>query len=122
MAIKVLPEEYASDPERLARFEQKARPAAALNHPHIAAVFDVGAELLELFQWKNPDAVENDLRNSQHLQRLPEEVADIVVYCLNMSDTLGFDLAEAIVQKLEQNAAKYPPEKTSGSAKKYTDL
>ena len=42
VAIKVLPEEFAADPERLARFEQEAKAAAALNHPHIAAVFDVG--------------------------------------------------------------------------------
>ena len=44
VAVKVLPEQFASDPERLARFEQEARAAAALNHPHIAAVYDVGAE------------------------------------------------------------------------------
>jgi serine/threonine-protein kinase len=44
VAIKVLPEEFASDPERLARFAQEARAAAALNHPHIAAVYDVGHE------------------------------------------------------------------------------
>ena len=44
VAIKVLPAEFASDPERLARFEQEARASAALNHPHIAAVFDVGVE------------------------------------------------------------------------------
>ena len=44
VAIKVLPAEFASDLERLARFEQEARAAAALNHPHIAVVHDVGSE------------------------------------------------------------------------------
>ncbi len=47
VAIKVLPPEFASDPERLARFEQEAKAAAALNHPHIAAVFDVGSEVVD---------------------------------------------------------------------------
>ncbi len=42
VAIKVLPIEFAADAERLARFEQEARASAALNHPHIAAVHDVG--------------------------------------------------------------------------------
>jgi serine/threonine protein kinase len=39
VAIKVLPEEFASDPGRLARFEREARVLASLNHPHIAAVY-----------------------------------------------------------------------------------
>lgn len=42
VAIKVLPAEYAADPDRLRRFEQEARATAALNHPNILAVFDIG--------------------------------------------------------------------------------
>jgi Tol biopolymer transport system component len=44
VALKVLPSVAALDPERLRRFEQEARAAAALNDPHILAVFDVGAD------------------------------------------------------------------------------
>ena len=42
VAIKVLPASFSSDPERLQRFEQEARAAAALNHPNILAVYDIG--------------------------------------------------------------------------------
>ena len=42
VAVKVLPEELASDPERLRRFEQEARAAAALNHPNILIVYRFG--------------------------------------------------------------------------------
>ena len=39
VAIKILPEAFAADPERLARFEREARALASLNHPHIAAIY-----------------------------------------------------------------------------------
>jgi len=42
VAIKVLPAEFAADPDRLRRFEQEARAASALNHPNILVVYDVG--------------------------------------------------------------------------------
>ncbi len=42
VAIKVLPAAFASDPERLRRFDQEARAAGALNHPNVVAIFDVG--------------------------------------------------------------------------------
>ena len=44
VAIKVLPEAFALDAERLRRFEGEARAASALSDPHIVTVFDVGAE------------------------------------------------------------------------------
>lgn len=44
VAVKVLPALFARDPDRLRRFEQEARAAAALNHPNILVVYDVGAE------------------------------------------------------------------------------
>src|SRR6266567_1389494 len=42
VAVKVLPTTFATDPERLRRFEQEAEAAGALNHPNLLAVYDVG--------------------------------------------------------------------------------
>jgi Tol biopolymer transport system component len=42
VAIKVLPPSFSSDPDRLRRFAQEARAAAALNHPNILAIYDIG--------------------------------------------------------------------------------
>jgi len=44
VAIKVLPDEFAHDPERLARFEREARALAALSHPNILSIFDFGKD------------------------------------------------------------------------------
>jgi serine/threonine protein kinase len=44
VAVKILPESFAIDTERLRRFEQEARSVAALNHPNILSVHDIGVE------------------------------------------------------------------------------
>ena len=43
VALKILPDQFAADANRMRRFEQEARSAAALNHPHIAHVYEIGA-------------------------------------------------------------------------------
>jgi len=42
VAIKILPELFAADAERVARFEREAKALAALNHPHLAQICSVG--------------------------------------------------------------------------------
>ena len=42
VAIKVLPESFTRDPDRLARFMQEARTASALNHPHLVSIYEIG--------------------------------------------------------------------------------
>ena len=44
VAIKILPASFSSDPERLQRFAQESRAAAALNHPNILSIFDIGED------------------------------------------------------------------------------
>ena len=46
VALKILPAEVANDPSRRQRFEQEARVVAALNHPNIVGVYDVGEDYI----------------------------------------------------------------------------
>lgn len=70
-------------------------------------------ELLECFQWSDSDY---DIRH------VKEELADVLVYCRNMLDTLGLDEDEIVNAKMDQNEAKYPVEKARGSSAKYDRL
>jgi serine/threonine protein kinase len=44
VAIKILPDAFAQDPDRLARFEREAKTLASLNHPHMCSAFDFGRQ------------------------------------------------------------------------------
>lgn len=80
------------------------------------------AELLEKFQWKDGEEIRSLVENEKELGEIREEVADIVIYSLSLSNRLNFDLSQAILEKLEKNKRKYPVEKAKGKADKYTKL
>ena len=70
-------------------------------------------ELLECFQWSDDD---------YDLEHVKEELADVLVYCIDMVDKLNLDVDEIINSKMDKNEKKYPIEKSKGNAKKYSDL
>ena len=75
------------------------------------------SELLELFQWSG-----GDLECVQNRDKLKEELADVLSYCILMADVCGFDLDEIMNEKVSKNETKYPVEKAYGKADKYTEL
>ena len=70
-------------------------------------------ELLECFQWSDTNYNEDKVK---------EELADVLVYCMDMLDKLDLSAEEIIKAKMDRNEAKYPVDKAKGSAKKYTEL
>ena len=80
------------------------------------------AELLEQFQWKQPDEVEVLLADAASRQRVGEEMADVLILLISLADAAGIDLVAAAEAKLAENARKYPVNRARGSAKKYDQL
>ena len=73
-------------------------------------------ELLELFQWKTHEDVEEALKEEQFREELASEIADVLVYLLRVADTCGIDPTKAIVEKMKKNREKYPIDYWEGKA------
>ena len=70
-------------------------------------------ELLECFQWN--DTIFNK-------ENVIEELADVMNYCIQMSQVLGVDIIEIINNKMDKNELKYPIDKAKGLSTKYNEL
>lgn len=79
-------------------------------------------ELLEHFLWKKGDQVTDTLNDKEVRQRIKNELADIICFCINFANSTGIDIASAVLEKIEQNMKKYPIEKAKNTAKKYTEF
>lgn len=74
------------------------------------------SELLEIFQWTG----ENTKVNDQQLERIKEELADILNYAFILAHDLDLSIDSIVREKIEKNNKKYPIEKSFGRADKYT--
>ncbi|KAK5794207.1 uncharacterized protein LOC108486546 [Gossypium arboreum] len=74
----------------------------------LAMVGEVG-ELSEIFQWRGE--VDKGLPNWEESEKehLGEELSDVLLYLIRLSDICGIDLGDAASRKLVKNAIKYPP-------------
>ncbi len=73
----------------------------------ISASIEAG-ELLELFQWLTDEEITDYLKNEEFREALSQEIADVMIYLLRLSDVAGIDPAVAIVNKMTANEMKYP--------------
>ena len=69
-------------------------------------------ELLECFQWDS----------NYDINEVKEELADVLNYCLLLSDKLNLDPKQIVLDKMEKTAIKYPVDKAKGKSTKYTKL
>lgn len=67
------------------------------------------AELVEIFQWLTPEESVAIAADAQRHQHLGEEIADVLLYLLQIADHSGVDIEQAVERKLAKNALKYPP-------------
>ena len=107
--------------QRLRAFAQ-ARDWGQFHSPkNLASALIVEAgELLEHFQWLTEDQSRN--LDAVKKQEVAMEMADVLLYLIQMGNELGVNLVDAAQQKIDLNDKKYPVDQAKGSSKKYDEL
>jgi serine/threonine-protein kinase len=106
VAIKVLPEAFGGDPDRVARFQREAEPLASLNHPNIAAIYgveesgDLRAIVMELVEGESLDARLKS-RAPAESARVPSEEAGTRGFSRALPIDEALPIARQIVDALE---------------------
>ncbi|AOW10535.1 nucleotide pyrophosphohydrolase [Flavobacterium gilvum] len=72
------------------------------------------SELLELFLWKKAE--------DANIEKIKDELADVFSFAFLLADKYNLDIKDIVLNKINQNALKYPVAKSKGTAKKYNEL
>jgi len=85
------------------------------NPKDLALAINVEAgELLELFLWKKPEEA--------NIEKVKEELADVLAFAFLLAEKYKLDIKKIMLDKIKDNAIKYPIDKSKGTAKKYDEL
>ena len=103
VAIKVLPQHVAANPELKQRFEREARTVAALNHPHICTLFDIGHEEPSTSSGQAVDFLVLEYLNgetlAQRLEKGPLPLEQALAIAINIADALDKAHRQGIVHR-----------------------
>ncbi len=103
---------------RIIAFRDKRGWKRFHNPKDLALCISVEAgELLELYQWVNGKEIE-----TVPLERVCEELADVLIYSAFLADALGLDMDDIVLDKLEKNGRRYPESIAYESKEEYLVL
>ncbi|MCU1115982.1 nucleotide pyrophosphohydrolase [Stenotrophomonas maltophilia] len=102
----------------------EARDWAQFHSPKnlVMALSGEVGELNEIFQWMTEADSFKAASSEATAKAVRDEIADVALYLIRLSDVLGIDLNEAVSSKLATNAAKYPVDLSRGVSTKYNKL
>jgi len=80
------------------------------------------AELVEIFQWVKDSEQDGVLEDPAKRQKLKDELADVMIYCVSLANVLDIDIGQAVFQKIAKNEGKYPVDRIKGNYRKYKEL
>jgi NTP pyrophosphatase (non-canonical NTP hydrolase) len=72
------------------------------------------AELMERFQWLTTEQADAAVQEPDERAAVADELADIVIYCLSLSNALDLDISSAVMGKLQTNERRYPADQFRG--------
>ncbi len=88
----------------------------------IMSLFKEIGELSEIFQWKKEELSFKNNLTTEEIENIKDELSDILIYLIRISDVLDIDIISSSFKKIEKNRDKYPIEKSKGKSTKYDKL